>query len=131
MFSITCEGGANGQLNAAPQDEARSPPPCGSAKTKDTFIGIGLRSSPTPHRWLSAWRFGQVYDLSGGCGFRRRGQGGTHGLSLDSVGELSKESAGESWKLSSQSLPRIAAPAGKRSMASRSRLVESGVVTLE
>jgi len=27
MFSITCEGGANGQLNAAPSDEARSPPP--------------------------------------------------------------------------------------------------------
>jgi len=52
----------NGRIIAPAQGAPRSPPPCGFARaTGTTFIATGLRSSPTPRRWLSAWQFGGAY----------------------------------------------------------------------
>ncbi len=65
---------------------------------------------------------------SDGRGLGLRCQGGTHEWSLDCSVELSGESSlellGESSKLSSQSLPRIGEPEGKRSIPSSSSVVD-------
>ena len=93
--------------------------------TSDSWDPIALALAEAGFRAI-------VYDRRG---FGRCYQSGTHLLPLEFPGDLSgkssEESSGESSKSSSQSLPRIGEPAGKRSIDSKSRLVDFGVVTLE
>jgi len=99
----------------------------GSTAPKAKGAGAGIAQAPASSVVLV---IRGCETLLTGAGFGLRCQSGTHGVFFEFSGETSEESSGESWKSSIQSLPRIGEPAGKRSIASTSKVVSAGVVTL-